>query len=75
LRQAASMATKFLPDDSPQLAAAKSSLGRALLAQERRDEAAPLLHESLPILATSQGMQAPITVRTREAIARLDGAR
>lgn len=72
LREAAHIAAKTLPGDSPQLAAAKSSLGRALLAQNRIEEAAPLLRESMPILARSQGARAPITLRTQEAIGKLD---
>jgi hypothetical protein len=75
LRTATQMAAKFLPSDSPQLAAAKSSLGRTLLAQHRDREAAPLLRESLPILTKSQGARAPITLRTQEAIAQLSAAR
>ena len=65
-------AVKSLGADSPQLAAANSSLGRALLAQSRAAEAAPLLRSSYPVLQKAQGDDAIITKRTREAIASLD---
>jgi hypothetical protein len=42
------------------------------MAQDRRDEAAPLLRDSYPILAKTQGDDALITQRAREAIALLD---
>ena len=70
LRQAMQIAAKSLPADSPQLAAANSSLGRVLLAQDARDEAAPLLRESYPILVQAQGENAVITQRTRDSARR-----
>jgi serine/threonine protein kinase/Tfp pilus assembly protein PilF len=72
LRRAKQIAAKSVPIDSPQLAAANSSLGRVLIAQRRKDEAAKLLRESYPILLQSQGEDAVIVQRTREAIAQLD---
>jgi serine/threonine protein kinase/Tfp pilus assembly protein PilF len=73
LRQAIDMALKFLPADSAQIAAANSSLGRALLATGKREEAERLLLTSLPILERAQGPEASITLRTREAVAQLQG--
>ena len=69
LGQASQIAGKSLAADSPQLAAANASLGRALLAQKRAEEAAPLLRQSYPILAKANGEDALITKRTKEALA------
>ena len=75
LRRAKEIGAKSVPADSPQLAAANSSLGRVLIAQRRPDEAAQLLRESYPILVQSQGENAVITQRAREAMAQLDATR
>jgi tetratricopeptide (TPR) repeat protein len=75
LRRAKEIGAKSVPADSPQLAAANSSLGRVLMAQRRPDEAAQLLRESYPILVQSQGENAVITQRAREAMAQLDARR
>ena len=72
LQRAKEIAAKAFAADSPQLAAANSSLGRVLMAQRRTSEAAPLLRESYPILLQAQGENAVITQRTREALAQLD---
>ncbi len=45
------------------------------MAQRRPDEAAQLLRESYPILVQSQGENAVITQRAREAMAQLDARR
>jgi DNA-binding IclR family transcriptional regulator len=65
------MAVKFLPADGSQVAAARSSLGRVLLATGRAQEAEAHLRHSLPILEKAQGPHASITVRTREALSRV----
>ena len=71
LRRAKQIGAKSVPADSPQLAAANSSLGRVLMAQRKPDEAAQLLRESYPILVQSQGENAVITRRAREAMSQL----
>jgi predicted negative regulator of RcsB-dependent stress response len=75
LRHAKEIAAKSFAINSPQLAAANSSLGRVLMAQRRPDEAAKLLRDSYPILVQAQGENAVITQRTREALAQLDARR
>ena len=68
LRQAMTMATRSFNAGSSQIAAVRSSLGRALLAQGKREESAELLRESYPVLAKTQGENAVITRKTREAL-------
>ena len=68
LRESMRIAEKTLPEDSPQLAATKATLGRVLSAQKRPREAEPLLRDSYPILVKAQGENAVITQRTRAAI-------
>jgi hypothetical protein len=45
------------------------------MALHRNDEAAPLLRETYPLLVKSQGEQAMVTRRAREALAVLDAGR
>jgi len=74
LLRASNIAARSLEPDSPQLAATHSTLGRVLLAQQRSSDAAPLLRNSYPILVKTQGEEALITRRTREALALLDAS-
>lgn len=68
LVRAQEIAARSLQSDSAQLAAARSTLGRVLLSQRRLAEAEPLLRESYPVLVGTQGENALISRRTREAL-------
>lgn len=72
LTRAKEIAARSFGPASAQLAAARSTLGRVLLAQQRTTEAGLLLRDSYPVLVDTQGENALITRRAREAIELLE---